>query len=255
MLDNSILSLNELDRYRDQMSLPNFSIEGQEKLKKAKVAVIGSGGLGSPVLFYLASMGVGNIKIIDFDNVSLTNLHRQILHSTETIGKPKVLSAYDRLRFLNTSINIEPICQKLNQENALELTKDVDIIVDCCDNFETRYILNNASIINKKELCSGSVYQFSGQVAIFSPKNGSPCYQCFFPKKKPSSMIPNTNLVGVFPPMIGIVGCMQAGLVIKSLLKTKDLNYGELIIFDNQNLSIRKLKFKRLKTCKACGGK
>lgn len=255
MLDNNILSENELSRYRDQMALPNFSIEGQKKLKKAKVAVIGSGGLGSPVLFYLASMGVGNIKIIDFDNVSLTNLHRQILHSTKTIGKPKVLSAYDRLKSINNSINIEPICQKINQENAIELTKDVDVIVDCCDNFETRYILNNAAIENKKELCSGSVFQFSGQVAIFSPENESPCYQCLFPNEKSSSMIPNNNVVGVFPPMIGIVGCMQAGLVIKSLLKTNDFNYGELIVFDNQNFLMKKLKFKRLKTCKACGGK
>ena len=252
----SVLSEEETLRYQNQFSLPGFGEIGQEKLKAACIAVIGAGGLGSPVLYYLVSMGVGKIKIVDFDIVSLSNLHRQVLHTTKDIGKAKVISAKEKLELLNPNVQIEIINEKLEASNAHDIVKDVDVIIDCCDNFETRYLVNQIAINNQKVLCSGSVYQHMGQVVLFSSKDGSPCYQCLYPTEKSSSVIPDNKQVGVWSPMIGVIGCMQVSLVINYLLERREYyKFGELIIYNSQNNSVQKLVCNKNKNCCACGKK
>jgi molybdopterin/thiamine biosynthesis adenylyltransferase len=247
-----VLSDEECARYNIQMALSEVGKEGQKLLKQSRVAIIGAGGLGCPVSLYLTAAGIGYIRLIDNDKVSLGNLHRQILHYTDKIGEPKVYSAQSVLHAINPQVEIEPIEQKIDSHSAMTLTEDVDIIIDCCDNFETRYILNAVAIKNKKRFCSASVYKYNGHLTIFSPDEDTPCYQCLFPIEKPSHMIPNNSEIGVWSPLVGIMGCLQADLVLRALLRLGECNYGKLVIFNALNATMMKIKFPRRNDCPSC---
>jgi molybdopterin/thiamine biosynthesis adenylyltransferase len=247
------LTTMEMTRYNIQIALSELGMDGQERLRRSRMAIVGAGGLGCPVSLYLAAVGIGYLRLIDNDEVSLGNLHRQILHTTKNIGKKKVWSAQAALEGINPNVSIDAIDQKINANNVADLTADVDIIVDCCDNFETRYILNSAAMGKQVQFCSASVYKFIGHLSIFSPEMNTPCYRCLFPKEKPAHLIPPNSEIGVWPPLVGIIGCLQANLVLRSLLRLGECNYGKLVVFNALNMTTRLLKFTRRRECPACG--
>lgn len=225
--------LNEKEKYRysRHLLLDNVGLQGQEKLKSAKVLVIGAGGLGCPVLQYLTAAGVGTIGIIDFDTVDETNLQRQILFTTNDIGKNKATAAKEHLELLNPFVTIQSYTERLTNQNALELFQDFDIIVDGTDNFSTRYLVNDACVITGKPLVYGSIYKFEGQVAVFNYKNG-PSYRCLFPEPPKAGSVPNCSQIGVIGVLPGLIGTQQANETIKIILEIGNVLSGKLLIYD-----------------------
>lgn len=238
------LSIEELRRYNRHIILPEIGIEGQEKLKSSKVLVIGAGGLGCPVLQYIAAAGVGTIGILDFDTVSESNLHRQILFSTDDIGEPKASVAAKKLSIQN------PYCQyqihetKLNRNNALEIFKPYDIIIDGSDNFPTRYLVNDACVILGKPLVFGSIFKFDGQVSVFNYKGG-PTYRCLFPDPPQPEDVPSCSQVGVMGVLPGLIGTMQASETIKIITGIGEPLIGKLFYFNALNMNSHTLEFDR----------
>ena len=234
-----MFSLEENLRYSCQMLLPGFGNSGQELIKNAKVLIIGAGGLGCPVAQYLVASGVGHLGIVDFDLVSLSNLHRQILYSHEDLNKEKAVIAASRLSKQNPFIEIVPFTIKITKENVFSIVSNYDIIVDCSDNFETRYLLNDACVIQKKPLIFGAIYQFEGHVAAWNLPNPdgtrSPNYRDLFPKLN-DAIIPNCATGGVLSPLAGIIGSIQANEVLKYITHTGLSLAGKLLIFDSFNL-------------------
>jgi len=203
------LTKKEIERYSRHLIMPEVGMDGQLKLKQAKVLCIGTGGLGAPLGLYLAAAGVGRIGLVDFDRVDDSNLQRQVLFSTQDVGRPKIVAAADRLRGLNPDIQIDTFDTHFSSENALEILKDYDIVVDGTDNFPTRYLVNDASVLLKKRNVYGSIFRFEGQITIFGDPNG-PCYRCLYPEPPPPGLVPSCAEGGVLGVLPGIVGSIQA---------------------------------------------
>ena len=245
---------DQIERYSRQIILPNLGGKGQEKLLSAKVLIIGAGGLGSPCALYLASAGVGKIGIVDSDVVELNNLQRQIIHSTENVGRPKVESARERLYSINPDVEIVPYNLRLTSENILDVIKDYDLVVDGSDNFPTRYLANDACVISNKPLFHGGIFRYDGQVITIIPRK-SACYRCLFPEPPPPGLVPSCQEAGILGAVAGIVGTLQANEVIKYILGIGDLLTSKLLIFNSLDSSFRQVKVPRDPECPVCGEK
>ncbi|MBI9033554.1 MAG: molybdopterin-synthase adenylyltransferase MoeB [Bacteroidales bacterium] len=232
-----MLSKEELLRYNRHIIMPEVGTEGQTKLKKAKVLVIGTGGLGCPVLLYLTAAGVGNIGIIDFDTVSESNLQRQILFDTHDIGKSKAKVAAKKLKAQNPYVNFEVYSTKFSKQNALKLVGEYDLVIDGTDNFPSRYLLNDACVISGKPFVFGAIYKFYGQVSVFNYKNG-PTYRCLFPEQPQEDEVPNCSTIGVIGAIPGIIGTLQASEAIKIILGKGEIMSGKLFQIDLLSLNI-----------------
>ena len=243
---------NQLLRYSRHILLPEIEYSGQEKLLKSHCLVIGAGGLGSPVSIYLASSGIGKITICDFDDVDISNLQRQILHSDESVGTNKALSARKFLNKVNPEIIITPIEKRLNIEQMTDIAKEVDVIIDCSDNFETRYALNKIAFCLKKPLISGAAIKFDGQISVFDfREKSSPCYECLFPDTNNEEELRCADH-GVFSPMVGIIGSTQAAEAIKIILDVGVSLMGRLLLLDSKDMTWKTIKIVKDKGCKVC---
>jgi adenylyltransferase/sulfurtransferase len=246
------LNNDEVRRYSRHLIMPEVGVEGQRKLKKARVLCIGAGGLGSPASLYLAAAGVGTLGLVDFDTVDFSNLQRQILYSTDDVGRPKLKAATDRLRGLNPNIRVVSHETALNSQNAIDIFRDYDIIVDGADNFPTRYLVNDACVLTGKPNVYGSIFRFDGQVSIFATKNG-PCYRCLYPEPPPPGLVPSCAEGGVLGVLPGVVGTIQATEAIKLILGAGESLVGRLLLFDALQMKFRTLKLQRDPACPVCG--
>jgi molybdopterin/thiamine biosynthesis adenylyltransferase/rhodanese-related sulfurtransferase len=246
------LSKEEILRYSRHLIMPEVGMEGQLKLKQARVLLIGAGGLGAPLSIYLAAAGVGHIGIVDFDIVDFTNLQRQVTFSTSDVGRPKLDAAKDRLAAMNPAIEIETYETRLTSANALDLFRGYDIVVDGTDNFPTRYLVNDACVLLGKRNVYGSIFRFEGQVSIFGAPDG-PCYRCLYPEPPPPGLVPSCAEGGVLGVLPGIVGSIQAIEAIKLILGTGDPLIGRLLLFDALGMKFRELKLKKNPACPLCG--
>ena len=246
------LSKEEIMRYSRHLIMPEVGMDGQLKLKQAKVLCIGTGGLGAPLGLYLAAAGVGRIGLVDFDSVDLTNLQRQILFGTDDIGRPKIEAATDRLRNLNPDIQIDRFETRLTSENALDILKNYDIVVDGTDNFPTRYLVNDACVILGKPNVYGSIFRFEGQITIFGAPGG-PCYRCLYPEPPPPGLVPSCAEGGVLGVLPGIVGAIQAAETLKLIIGKGEPLIGRLLLFDALAMRFRELKLRKNPECPACG--
>jgi sulfur-carrier protein adenylyltransferase/sulfurtransferase len=246
------LSKEEVMRYSRHLIMPEVGMDGQLKLKQAKVLCIGTGGLGAPLGLYLAAAGVGRIGLVDFDSVDLTNLQRQILFGTDDIGRPKIEAAASRLRNLNPDIEIDQFETRLTSENALDILKNYDIVVDGTDNFPTRYLVNDACVILGKPNVYGSIFRFEGQITIFGAPGG-PCYRCLYPEPPPPGLVPSCAEGGVLGVLPGIVGAIQAAETLKLIIGKGEPLIGRLLLFDALAMRFRELKLRKNPECPACG--
>jgi len=246
------LTNEEIARYSRHLLLPEIGIEGQKKLKAAKVLIVGTGGLGAPLALYLSAAGIGTIGIVDFDFVDESNLQRQIIHGTKDVGRPKVASAKDRMKSINPYINIITHNEALTSKNALEIIADYDIVADGTDNYQTRYLVNDACVFLGKPNVYGSIFQFEGQSSIFYAKEG-PCYRCLYPSPPPPGLVPSCAEGGVMGVLPGIVGTIQANEVIKLIVGGGNSLVGRLLIFDAWRMKFRELKLSKEPACPVCG--
>lgn len=246
------LSKDEILRYSRHLIMAEVGMEGQLKLKQAKVLLIGTGGLGAPLGLYLAAAGVGRIGLVDFDVVDFTNLQRQVTFGTSDVGRPKIEAARERLSNLNPEIEIVPLETKLTSENALEILRDYDVVVDGTDNFPTRYLVNDACILLGKPNVYGSIFRFEGQVTVFGYPGG-PCYRCLYPEPPPPGLVPSCAEGGVLGVLPGIVGAIQAMEAIKLILGRGDALVGRLVLFDALGMKFRELKLRKNPDCPVCG--
>ncbi len=246
---NIEFSSEELGHYSRHLSIPEIGMEGQKKLKAAKVLAVGTGGLGAPLLQYLAAAGVGTIGIVDFDKVEASNLHRQVLFGAADVGRPKVEVAKERLQQINPHIQINIHETRLTSENALDIIKDYDVVADGTDNFPTRYLVNDACVILDKPNVYGSIFQFEGQVSVFnytdSDGNRGPNYRDMFAEPPPPGLVPSCAEAGVLGVLPGIIGCLQAAEVIKIITGAGDVLAGKLFLFDALNFSTRTVRVKK----------
>jgi molybdopterin/thiamine biosynthesis adenylyltransferase/rhodanese-related sulfurtransferase len=246
------LNNDEILRYSRHLIMPEVGMEGQLKLKAARVLCIGTGGLGSPLALYLAAAGVGTLGLVDFDVVDYTNLQRQILHFTADVGRKKLDSAADKLRAINPFINLRTFDTFLNSENAMDLFSQFDIIADGTDNFPTRYLVNDACVLSGKPNVYGSIFRFEGQASVFATKEG-PCYRCLYPEPPPPGLVPSCAEGGVLGILPGLVGVIQATEVIKLILGAGDPLIGRLLLIDALGMKFRELKLRKNPDCPACG--
>jgi len=246
------LSREEIQRYSRHLIMPEVGMEGQLKLKKARVLTIGTGGLGAPLGLYLAAAGVGHLGLVDFDVVDNSNLQRQVTFTTQDVAKPKSAAAKARLSALNPSIEITAYETRLTSDNALELFRDYDIIVDGTDNFPTRFLVNDACVLLGKPNVYGSIFRFEGQATVFGYPGG-PCYRCLYPEPPPPGLVPSCAEGGVLGVLPGIVGSIQAMETIKLILGTGEPLVGRLLLFDALAMRFRELKLKRNPECPMCG--
>jgi molybdopterin/thiamine biosynthesis adenylyltransferase/rhodanese-related sulfurtransferase len=247
------LNVEELQRYSRHLIMPEVTSEGQSRLKAARVLCIGAGGLGSPAALYLAAAGVGTIGIVDFDEVDLSNLQRQILHGTKDIGRDKLKSARDRLHDINPQIEIELHKCRFSSENAPQLVARYDVVVDGSDNFPTRYLSNDVCVFARKPNVYGSVFRFEGQTTVFAPHLGGPCYRCLFPEPPPPESVPNCAQAGVLGVLPGIIGMLQAIETLKMILGIGEALVGRLLHFDALKVKFRELNLRRDPQCPVCG--
>lgn len=247
------MSLNDIqiERYSRQILLPDVGGKGQEKLLAAKVLIIGIGGLGSPVASYLAGAGVGTLGIVDSDTVELSNLHRQMIYSSDDIGKKKAIAAQARLGRVNPDIHIVPYALRLSAENIMEVIKEYDIVVDGSDNFPTRYLVNDACVIAKKVLVFGAFFRFEGQAMVIKPGEG-PCLRCMFPEPPPPGLVPSCQEAGVLGALAGTIGLIQASETLKLILEIGEPLIGKFILFDALRMSLTKLDVRRNENCPVC---
>ena len=246
------LSNDEIERYSRHLIMPEVGMEGQLKLKAARVLCIGAGGLGSPLALYLGAAGVGTLGIVDFDVVDYTNLQRQIIHSTADVGRKKLDSAAEKLKAINPFLNIRKFDTRLSSDNALELFREFDIIADGTDNFPTRYLVNDACVLTGKPNVYGSIFRFEGQASVFATKEG-PCYRCLYPEPPPPGLVPSCAEGGVLGILPGLVGVMQATEVIKLILGKGESLIGRLLLIDALDMKFRELKLRKNPDCPACG--
>jgi adenylyltransferase/sulfurtransferase len=245
----------ELERYARHILLPEIGGAGQSRLLDARVLVIGAGGLGSPAILYLAAAGVGTIGIIDDDAVDLSNLQRQIVHATARIGAAKTDSARQAVAAINPGVTVKPMPERLTAENAAAIIADYDIVADGSDNFETRFLVNDACYFGQKTLVSAAILRFDGQLSTFKPHagDGHPCYRCLFPEPPPPDMVPSCAEAGVMGALCGVMGSLQAAEVIKEITGAGDTLSGSLLIFDGLRTDFRKIKMHPDPGCALCG--
>jgi molybdopterin/thiamine biosynthesis adenylyltransferase/rhodanese-related sulfurtransferase len=246
------LSNNEIARYSRHLLLPEVGLEGQQKLKAAKVLCVGTGGLGSPLAFYLAAAGIGTLGLVDFDVVDESNLQRQIIHTTKDVGRPKIDSAAEKLKALNPYMNVVKHETMLTSANALEIIRDYNIVADGTDNFPTRYLVNDACVITGKPNAYGSIFRFEGQASVFATKEG-PCYRCLYPEPPPPGLVPSCAEGGVLGILPGLVGVIQATEVIKLILGKGEPLIGRLLLVDSLGMHFRELKLRKNPDCPVCG--
>src|SRR6201997_575917 len=248
----AVLSNDEILRYSRHLIMPEVGMEGQEKLKAAKVVCIGAGGLGSPLALYLTAAGVGTLGIVDFDVVDYTNLQRQIIHSTNDVGRKKLDSAAEKLKAINPFLNLKMFETRLTSANALELFREFDIVADGTDNFPTRYLVNDACVLTGKPNVYGSIFRFEGQASVFATEEG-PCYRCLYPEPPPPGLVPSCAEGGVLGILPGLVGVIQATETIKLILGQGDSLVARLLLVDALGMSFRELKLRKNPDCPACG--
>ena len=246
------LSADDLSRYSRHLILPEVGMEGQRRIKDARVLCVGTGGLGSPLAFYLAAAGIGTLGLVDFDVVDASNLQRQIIHSTKDIGRKKLDSAEEKLTALNPAIKIVKHDTMLSSANALGIMKDYDIVADGTDNFPTRYLVNDACVLLGKPNVYGSIFRFEGQASVFATEAG-PCYRCLYPEPPPPGLVPSCAEGGVLGILPGLVGVIQATEVIKLILGKGDSLVGRLLLVDALNMRFRELKLRKNPECPVCG--
>ncbi|HZD49810.1 MAG TPA: molybdopterin-synthase adenylyltransferase MoeB [Silvibacterium sp.] len=256
LLEHSVtlpdLSNEEIARYSRHLILPEVGMEGQKKLKAAKVLCVGTGGLGSPLALYLAAAGIGTLGLVDFDVVDSSNLQRQIIHSTADVGRPKIDSAEEKLKGLNPFINIVKYETMLTSANALEIISQYDVIADGTDNFQTRYLVNDACVLTGKPNAYGSIFRFEGQASVFATKEG-PCYRCLYPEPPPPGLVPSCAEGGVLGILPGLVGVIQATEAIKLILGQGEPLIGRLLLIDALEMRFRELKLRKNPDCPVCG--
>ncbi|MEO7910849.1 MAG: molybdopterin-synthase adenylyltransferase MoeB [Roseiflexaceae bacterium] len=252
-MTNTNLSNEEIRRYSRHLILPEFGMEGQRRLKEGSVLLIGTGGLGSPLALYLAAAGVGHIGLVDFDVVDESNLQRQIAHGTSTIGVRKTESAKRRLNDLNPNVEVTTYEEQVTSENAFELMRPYDVIVDGTDNFPTRYLTNDASVMLGKPNVYGSIFRFEGQATVFYPKQGGPCYRCLYPEPPPPGLVPSCAEGGVLGVLPGVIGTIQATEAIKLLTGIGETLVNRLMLYDALSMRFRELKLRRNPNCPVCG--
>jgi len=247
------LSNEEIRRYSRHLILPEVGLAGQKRIKATSVLCIGAGGLGSPIAMYLAAAGVGRLGLVDFDVVDFSNLQRQIIHGTEDVGRHKGESARDTLRSINPGVDVTLHSVRLSSENALDIIKHYDIVVDGTDNFPTRYLTNDACVLLKKPNIYGSIFRFEGQASVFAPHLGGPCYRCLYPEPPPPGMVPSCAEGGVLGVLPGIVGCIQATEILKLALGKGVSLIGRLVLFNALDMNFKELKLRRDPQCPLCG--
>jgi len=254
LIEDVTLSNEEIRRYSRHLIMPEVGMEGQKKLKGSSVLLVGAGGLGSPLAMYLAAAGVGRIGIVDFDVVDFSNLQRQIAYSTADIGKSKLDAARERIIGINPNVHVETYETQLTSENALNILKNYDVIIDGTDNFPTRYLVNDASVLLGKPNVYGSIFRFEGQASVFYAKEG-PCYRCLYPEPPPPGLVPSCAEGGVLGVLPGIVGTIQATEAIKLIVGQGDPLIGRLLLFDALSMKFRELKLRKNPACPICGDK
>jgi sulfur-carrier protein adenylyltransferase/sulfurtransferase len=247
------LNNDEIRRYSRHLILPEVGLAGQKKIKAASVLCIGAGGLGSPIAMYLAAAGIGKIGIVDFDTVDFSNLQRQILHTDADVGRSKAESAKETIRGINPHCEVVIHNTRISSENALDLIRPYDIVVDGTDNFPTRYLTNDACVILKKPNVYGSIFRFEGQASVFAPHLGGPCYRCLYPEPPPPGMVPSCAEGGVLGVLPGIIGCIQATEILKLAIGKGNLLVGRLLLFNALDMKFRELKLRRDPACPVCG--
>ncbi len=249
---SDILSAEELARFNRHIILPQVGLDGQEKLKQAKVLCVGTGGLGSPISLYLSAAGVGTIGLVDFDVVDDSNLQRQVVHSTADIGRPKIESARDTLLGINPYLNVELHGDGITRDNVRDIVKQYDIVVDGTDNFPTRYLVNDACVLEDKPLIYASIFQFDGQATVFNHKQG-PCYRCLYPEPPPPGLVPSCAEGGVLGVLPGVIGILQATEAVKIILDAGKSLSGRLLLYDALDMKFREMKLHKDPACPACG--
>ena len=247
------LSNDEIRRYSRHLILPEVGLSGQKKICSTSVLCIGAGGLGSPIAMYLAAAGIGKLGIVDFDNVDFSNLQRQILHTDADVGRPKSQSAKETVNGINPGVEVVIHNTRLTSENAIEIIKPYDIVVDGTDNFPTRYLTNDACVLLKKPNVYGSIFRFEGQASVFAPHLGGPCYRCLYPEPPPPGMVPSCAEGGVLGVLPGIIGCIQATEILKLALGKGSSLLGRLLLFNALDMTFRELKLRRDTQCPLCG--
>jgi len=247
------LNNEEIRRYSRHLILPEVGLAGQKKIKAASVLCIGAGGLGSPIAMYLAAAGIGKIGIVDFDTVDYSNLQRQILHTDADVGRSKAESAKETIKGINPNVEVVIHNTMINAENALDLIRPYDIVVDGTDNFPTRYLTNDACVLLKKPNVYGSIFRFEGQASVFAPHLGGPCYRCLYPEPPPPGMVPSCAEGGVLGVLPGIIGCIQTTEILKLALGKGTPLTGRLVLFNALDMKFRELKLRRDPACPICG--
>ncbi|HZS56820.1 MAG TPA: molybdopterin-synthase adenylyltransferase MoeB [Bryobacteraceae bacterium] len=250
--ETAALSNEEVARYSRHLILPEVGMDGQLKLKQGKVLLIGAGGLGAPLGLYLAAAGVGRIGLVDFDVVDASNLQRQVIHGTSDIGRKKIDSAADRMLEINPNLRVDKFDTGLTSENALNILKDYDVVVDGTDNFPTRYLVNDACVLQKKPNVYGSIFRFEGQATVFAYEDG-PCYRCLYPEPPPPGLVPSCAEGGVLGILPGLVGLIQATETVKILLGVGETLKNRLLLYDALNMRFRELRLRRDPDCPVCG--
>src|SRR5262245_44630300 len=246
------LSPPEIARYSRHLIMPEVGMEGQKRLKAARVLLIGAGGLGSPLGLYLAAAGVGRIGLVDFDAVDFSNLQRQILHGTPDVGRPKLESAREKLAAINPEVQLDLYETRLTSANALQVLEPYDVVIDGTDNFPTRYLVNDACVLLKKANVYGSIFRFDGQASVFYPPHG-PCYRCLYPEPPPPGEVPSCAEGGVLGILPGLIGCIQATEAVKLLLGKGSALIGRLLLYDALEMSFQEFKVRRNPKCPVCG--
>ena len=247
------LSNEEIRRYSRHLILPEVGLPGQKKICSTSVLCIGAGGLGSPIAMYLAAAGIGKLGIVDFDNVDFSNLQRQILHTDADVGRPKAQSAKETINGINPGVEVVLHNTRLTSENAIEIIKPYDIVVDGTDNFPTRYLTNDACVLLRKPNVYGSIFRFEGQASVFAPHLGGPCYRCLYPEPPPPGMVPSCAEGGVLGVLPGIIGCIQATEILKLALGKGSSLLGRLLLFNALDMKFRELNLRQDPQCPLCG--
>ncbi len=251
-IDGANLNKDEIERYSRHLILPEVGMEGQKKFKAASILLIGTGGLGSPLAMYLAAAGIGRLGLVDFDVVELSNLQRQVIHTTPDIGRPKIESAIESIKAINPHVEVDAYETALTADNALEIIKPYDIVIDGTDNFPTRYLVNDACALLGKPNVYGSIFRFEGQASVFFAKEG-PCYRCLYPEPPPPGLVPSCAEGGVLGILPGIVGLIQANEAVKIILGKGTTLLGRLLLFNALDMKFRELKLKKNPECPLCG--
>jgi adenylyltransferase/sulfurtransferase len=247
------LTNEEIRRYSRHLILPEVGLNGQKKICSTSVLCIGAGGLGSPIAMYLAAAGIGKLGLVDFDAVDFSNLQRQILHGTKDVGRPKTLSAQETIQRINPGVEVVIHETRLTSQNALDIIRLYDVVVDGTDNFPTRYLTNDACVLLRKPNVYGSIFRFEGQASVFAPHLGGPCYRCLYPEPPPPGMVPSCAEGGVLGVLPGIIGCIQATEILKLALGQGSSLIGRLLLFNALEMKFRELKLRRDPECPLCG--